>query len=339
MPDATPVTARATVPTRICLAGESLDWMIGGPSVVAAIGLRTEVSVTVDRHRRQVDLVADVPLHARRTVAVCDLDRLAGDSLDYLQACAGQVLAGRGGDGFGGEIVSSTVAPVGAGVSSSAAVTVAACAALLTATEGIVPDAGRVAELAYSAERGTGSGAGWMDFLGCAHGGVRRIDASTPPVTGLLAPTLGTAVVVIDTRQRRSTRTALVGKRQRLAEGEPCLVAYRDQAPALVEAITTVVGDSCVDYVKLGYLITQAHELLNRYMRCSTPLIEQCVTACLDAGAYGAKLTGSGHGGCLFALVSPDRVSAVVNAVADLPVRALVLDDTEAQGVQSALPV
>jgi mevalonate kinase len=59
----------------------------------------------------------------------------------------------------------------------------------------------------------------------------------------------------------------------------------------------------CIDYVHLGGLISRGHQLLTSYMGCSTPLIDRCVTACLEAGAYGAKLTGSGHGGCLFALV------------------------------------
>lgn len=325
--------ARATVPARICLAGESLDWMIGGPSVVAAINLRTEVSVTVNRHNQHVNLSAAEPLNARRTVRADQLGHLANDSLDYLQACAAQVLT----EGTGGDLLSRTAAPVGAGVSSSAAVTVAASAALLTAAEGSVPDVQRVAALAYSAEAITGSGAGWMDFIACAYGGVRRIDASTPPVTNLLTPSLRTAVVLIDTKERRATARVLVSKRQRLADAEPRMVAYRDQAPPLVEAITATVAAPCIDYFQLGTLINQAHGLLSRYMGCSTPLIDRCVTACLDAGAYGAKLTGSGHGGCLFALVAPDQVWAVVNAVADLPVRHLVLDDTDPQGVRSTL--
>ncbi|MGH3568536.1 MAG: mevalonate kinase family protein [Pseudonocardia sp.] len=325
--------ASATAPARICLAGESLDWMTGGTSVVAAIGLRTEVTATLNHHSRLVHLVAGAPLNTRRTVATHRLDQLTGDTLDYLQACAGGVMT----DSAGGDLTSTTTVPVGAGVSSSAAVTVAASAALLTAAEGVVPDVQRLTELAYHAEATTGSGAGWMDFIACAYGGLRRIEATTPPATTLLAPTLGTPVLLIDTQQRRSTSRVLRTKRTRLAEGEPRMIAYRDQAPSVVEAITTALTAPRIDYEHLGTLISQAHELLRRYMGCSTPLIDRCVTACLKAGAYGAKLTGSGHGGCLFALVSPERMAAVVNAVAGLPVRPVVLTDTDSQGVQCTL--
>lgn len=321
--------ARASVPARVCLAGESLDWMIGGPSVVAAISLRTEVTAIVDHGSRHVRLVAGPPLNAQRTVAVDELGKLGGGTLDYLQACAGLVLT----QGSGGELLSRTDAPVGAGVSSSAAVTVAASAALLTAAEGAVPGAQRLTELAYQAERSVGSGAGWMDFLACAYGGLRSIEASTPPTTKHLAATLGTSVVVIDTRERRTTARVLVNKRQRLADREPCIVAYRDQAPLIVEEVTAVTASPPIDLAHLGDLINRGHELLRHYMKCSTPLIDRCVAASRRAGAYGAKLTGSGHGGCLFALVPSERIPAVVNAVAGLPVRPLVLDDIDSKGV------
>lgn len=273
--------------------------MIDGPSVVAAIGLRTEVTATINRHSRCVELVARSPVNMQRTVAARRLWQLAGDELDYLQACTFQILA----NGAGAKLVSKTTAPVGAGVSSSAAVTVAASAALLTAAEGVTPDLPRLTALAHSAEAMVGSGAGWMDFLACTYGGLRRVEASTPPATRLLAPTLGAPVVLIDTLQRRTTARVLVNKRKRLAAGEPRMLAYRDLAPPLVEQMTAALAGPCIDYAHLGCLISRGHQLLTSHMRCSTPLINRCVTACLEAGAYGAKLTGSGHGGCLFALV------------------------------------
>jgi galactokinase len=59
------------------------------------------------------------------------------------------------------------------------------------------------------------------------------------------------------------------------------------------------------------------------------------VDACLAGGAFGAKLTGSGHGGCLFTLVPADRVDAVRAAVRSLPVHAVVLDGTDPGGVHA----
>ena len=44
--------ATASVPGRICLAGESLDWMTGGNSVTAAVPLRTRARVHVEEFTR-----------------------------------------------------------------------------------------------------------------------------------------------------------------------------------------------------------------------------------------------------------------------------------------------
>jgi galactokinase len=39
------------------------------------------------------------------------------------------------------------------------------------------------------------------------------------------------------------------------------------------------------------------------------------VRAALDAGAYGARMTGGGFGGCVLALIDADRADAVSAAV------------------------
>ena len=80
----------------------------------------------------------------------------------------------------------------------------------------------------------------------------------------------------------------------------------------------------------------RAYRLLTEQVGCSTPLIDTCVARCLSAGAFGAKLTGSGHGGCLFALAAADRVEAVRAALQPLPVHVVVLDGTDARGVEAS---
>jgi galactokinase len=47
----------------------------------------------------------------------------------------------------------------------------------------------------------------------------------------------------------------------------------------------------------------------------TVPEIDTAVTAALDAGAHGARMTGGGFGGCVLALVEADAVEHVVRAV------------------------
>jgi mevalonate kinase len=55
------------------------------------------------------------------------------------------------------------------------------------------------------------------------------------------------------------------------------------------------------DHVALGQLLDLNHTILNSLMLCTTKLDEMCQAA-RRAGALGAKMTGAGGGGCMFAL-------------------------------------
>jgi mevalonate kinase len=324
--------ARSAAPGRICLAGESLDWMVGGPSVVAAIDRRTRVSAHVVDTCADLTIRSGPPVNITRHIPAPALGVLVGDALDHVQAVAyraGQ-LTGRAPTG---ELHISSELPVAAGVSSSASVTSAVAAALLAAC-GIEPSPPAVARLARAGEWLTGSGAGWMDFLAVAHGGVNLVEASEPPSVRALNSRLNTSIVLVDTLVRRATRDRLLDKRRRWTRADPDLFAYVDAATGLVDRIAAALLSLAPDPAEIGAAVTEAHGLLAGRMRCSTPLIDTCVQACLTAGADGAKLTGSGHGGCLFALVAPERVGRVLAGLASLPVRSVVLDGADADGVQ-----
>lgn len=57
------------------------------------------------------------------------------------------------------------------------------------------------------------------------------------------------------------------------------------------------------DLVALGQLLDLNHTLLSSLMLCTTELDSMC-RAARDAGALGAKMTGAGGGGCMFALAA-----------------------------------
>jgi galactokinase len=143
-------------------------------------------------------------------------------------------------------------------------------------------------------------------------------------------------VVLIDTRQARTTTAVLDSKRTRFRGGERAMVEYAQQAAGVVDALTEALTATVVDYQEVGRLLNAGQDLLRDKVRCSTDLIDACVRRVLAAGAVGAKLTGSGHGGCLFAAVPEDALSGVLQAVADLPVHAVALPTTEPHGLISS---
>lgn len=64
----------------------------------------------------------------------------------------------------------------------------------------------------------------------------------------------------------------------------------------------------------VGTLMTENHRLLVE-MGVSSPELNRLVEAALGAGALGAKLSGGGQGGIMIALVHPQNVHQVEQAL------------------------
>jgi mevalonate kinase len=314
--------------------------MTGGASVTAAIPLYTRVSAWRADGSDALALTSGAPLYQTRLVPAARA--AAGvyehDDLDHMQAAARVTLPDAAGLA-GVVLTASTDLPVGAGVSSSAALTLAVVTSLGVLTRNATPDLIRACTLARRAETGElGTGAGWMDFLACASGGVNLISAGSPPHADLITASLGLPVVLIDTRQRRSTATILASKRERFRAREPAMMTYVREITALTAELAAVLRQVRPDYRHAGTLVSAAHGMLRDLVACSTPLLDECAAKVTRAGAYGAKLTGSGHGGCLFALVPPDAVAAVLASVAELPVHAVALPRSDPVGLTCPPP-
>ena len=67
---------------------------------------------------------------------------------------------------------------------------------------------------------------------------------------------------------------------------------------------------------EIGPLMTASHASMRDDFEITVPEVDVAVEAALMAGAYGARMTGGGFGGCILALIDTDRADAVIAAVA-----------------------
>ncbi|WP_408630115.1 mevalonate kinase family protein [Actinomycetospora lemnae] len=195
--------------------------------------------------------------------------------------------------------VTSTT-PQSAGLASSAALVVAGVGAVAPDLASAEAEAASWRIEADDAGRDVGP----MDYVPCVRGGVsdvtcgprgiERVDALNWPGEATL--------VVVDTGLPRSTSEVIAWKRRRWEHGDPSIEAYLAGTRAVHADVRRILTDPDPDVGALGDAVSRAHDLLRDQMGVSTPLVEDCVETIMRGGAVGAKITGTGKGGCLIGL-------------------------------------
>ena len=213
------------------------------------------------------------------------------------------------------EVGATVHIPVGSGLGSSAALGVAVSRALATIAD--TPATGIEAAVEASERVFHGEPSG-IDQTAALRGGVfefRRTDG-TPDVRPLVAPPLRLLICLAED----GSPTAQMVARVR---------AFHDAYPEIADHIDTAIGkvaergaDALVDgdRAALGEAMRINHGLLVS-LGVSTPAIERACAIAYEAGAAGAKLTGAGGGGCVFAVAATESADDVLEAWADAGLR------------------
>jgi galactokinase len=238
--------------------------------------------------------------------------------------------------------------PVGAGVSSSAALESAVLTALIELGGLDIPIADRPG-LAQKAENDyVGAPTGIMDqsaSIRCEAGQALFLDCRSYQVEQIPFDVAaeGLAVLVINSNAPHQHVDGEYGARRRSCEEAARLLgvpALRDVAADGLENALEQLPDEVMrrrvrhvvtenqrvlDTVELlrsgrireiGPLMTASHASMRDDFEITVPQVDVAVEAALKAGAYGARMTGGGFGGCVLALIDADRADATIEAVA-----------------------
>jgi len=222
--------------------------------------------------------------------------------------------------------------PVKKGLSSSAAACVA-IAAVVDLVSGEEPartgmefskkERSRYADLAYTAERKIlGVNCGQMDQYSSAFGGLVHIDCAAEPaeVTPLR---IGTELpmVVGDTGQQKDTPRVLGWLGERLKSREKSFMEGMENIVRIVEEARKELQTPRPSRRRIGELMNENQHYLSKYLKVSgdCPIspssLDTLIEAALEAGALGAKLSGSGGGGAMIALCDPENQKDVGQAI------------------------
>ncbi|MFC7237978.1 mevalonate kinase [Saliphagus sp. GCM10025317] len=292
----------SSAPGKVYLFGEHAV-VYGEPAVPCAIERRARVTVeqrSDDRLRVQAD---DLSIDGftveyggqhdgQHDVNVPE--PLISAAMGYVDGAIEQVHDVTGEDDVGFDVTIESDIPLGAGLGSSAAVVVAAIDAA-TRELGLTLETDELAERAYRTEHAVQEGqASRADTFCSATGGAVRVEGDD--CRSIEAPELP-FVIGFD---------GGAGETGELVAGVRALREEYDFAADTVAAIGDVVrrGETALqagDLEEVGRLMNFNHGLLSA-LGVSARDLETMVWAARDAGAYGAKLTGAGGGGCIVAL-------------------------------------
>ena len=328
-----PERVTAFAPGRVNLIGEHTDYNLG-----LALPFAISEGVTVRARRARP---------GRLTVVACDLR--AGDSFAladpeptrgwraFARGLAAELQAA-GIELAGSELEITGTVPRGSGLSSSAALEVALCLALLAVADASVPDPITLAQLCSKVENEwVGAQTGLLDQISSLCGQEQRalrIDFRLLTVNPVPLDLGDYSLVALDSGQRhanagRGDGDEQPGYNQRRAEcaracsqlGVASLSeATLDMAQSLPAPLDrrarhvitenqrveqTVAALSAGDLEQVGQLLDASHRSLRDDYEISTDAVEATVRRLRDAGAVGARIMGGGFGGHVLGLLAP----------------------------------
>lgn len=358
-----------SAPGRVNLIGEHTDYNEGFV-LPAAIDLGITIALQPTDDRR-----VELTLDKEGDRAVIDLDAIGprtGSWADYVAGTAwAMVEAGLPVRGFRGVLASDL--PAGAGLSSSAAIELAAAWAL-SAGEAPPTDPMTVARTAQRAENAyVGVNSGLMDQFAVAFGRadhVLLLDCRSLEHREVPLPA-GTCLVICHTGSPRKLAASEYNTRRAecdravagLAEIDPSVRSLRDVSTKLLEAgrgrldeiayrrARHVVGENARvmatidalmagDLAGVGEALAASHRSLRDDFEVSSPALDALVGIADGVpGVIGARLTGAGFGGCTVNLVREDAVEPLrAGVLADYPARTgltpMVLEVRAADGAR-----
>ena len=328
-------------PGRVNVIGEHTDYNDG---YVLPVALPHTTRAAVGR--RADGRIALASLQGDGAVVELGIDELAPGRPDGWAGYPAGVVEGLRERLAGGvSVLVDTDVPVGAGLSSSAALT---CSVALALSDLVAPELTRtdLVELARRSENDfVDAPTGILDqsaSLLCTAGHALFLDTRekrTEQVSLDLAAA-GLELLVVDTGTSHTHADGGYGDRRRECEEAAArlgVAALRDVTD--VAALTALDDDvllrrarhivtenarvldavgilrDAVDPRAIGPVLTEGHVSLRDDFQISTEELDACVEAAVGAGAHGARMVGGGFGGSAVVLVDRDRAGLVADAV------------------------
>ncbi len=292
--------AKASAPGKLILFGEHFV-VYGLPAIATAIEART---VAVVKQAREFSLQDNRP----------ETPGYKKEKRDQQSDSIQRILRVMGLEGekvsieLGGDLIAAS--GVGASGASSAAI-----AAALNEEFKLGKGIDEINDVAYEGEKGYHGVPSGIDNCCSTYGGFILFRKNLKTGKGIVKQLRSKAIlsIVIGNTGITSNTTKVVEDVKREQQRDP------DRFSRMLDDYSTIVKEAEIsldngDLRKIGLLMNMNHLLLAE-MDVSCPELEELVDIASRSGALGAKLTGTGRGGLMIALVNKETEGTVASAM------------------------
>ena len=198
------------------------------------------------------------------------------------------------------EIKIKSEIPLGAGLGSSSACCVAGAAAIFKLFEDVSKE--RILELAIEAERTIFENTSGADCTVCTYGGI--IEYGKKQGFKKIEDEPNFQLVIVNSNIEHSTESMVSGVKAFVIKNKEEFSKLLNQESKLVEDVLKLLKENNPE--ELGEKINQNQKYLEAIGISNNQLKK--MTEIGQKTAFGAKITGSGGGGCIFALTNESNV-------------------------------
>jgi len=336
---------KISTPGRVCLFGEHQDFL-HLPVVASAISLR----ISIKGFRRNDNFInINLPnISSKKSFYLSD-PHVYTEERDYFKSSLKVLLRNSFtfSNGFNCEVDGEI--PINAGTSSSSALIITWINFLTRMSDqSVILSAQKLAQYAYEAEvLEFSEPGGMMDHYSTSFGGVISIDFIPETVVTQLNTKLKTFVLgnslepkntkfilshvknqILDVDAhlkkidsnftlQKTNFNELSNYRRHLSKTQYKILEGTIRNRDITRIAREELSKQDPNHKKIGELLNEHQTVLRDVLGISTPKIDRMIQSSLAAGAYGAKINGSGGGGCMFAYTpeNPEKIkSAIENA-------------------------
>ena len=295
-------TITCSAPGKIYLFGEHAV-VYGESAICCAVDLRTRVKAEISDTIRISSVLGDTGIDY--------------DKYPYVSTVIEKMSEITGIKGVNLHIESNI--PVGSGLGSSAAVTIATIQAL-NMLFGYGLQLEDIASLGHSIERKIQGAASATDTYVSTMGGVIMV-----PMKKKL-DLIDCGIVIGNTGRFSSTRQLVSN-----------VALLKKHYPEIIDPILSTIGK--ISITGEGLVIKKEYESVGNLMNINQGLLDaigvssselaNLIYAARNNGAYSAKITGAGGGGCMVALTRPSDVGKIASAISQAGGEAIITKVTE----------